>query len=75
VAVTEAVSFRGFIAYAQNTRFYWWARQDSNLQPDRYERPALTIELEAPPSSRAREGTVPRPPYNVAGNTGGHQGA
>jgi hypothetical protein len=20
----------------------WWARQDSNLQPDRYERPALT---------------------------------
>ena len=27
----------------------WWARQDSNLQPDRYERPALTIELQAPP--------------------------
>src|ERR1700746_3156007 len=25
----------------------WWARQDSNLQPDRYERPALTIELQA----------------------------
>jgi hypothetical protein len=25
----------------------WWARQDSNLQPDRYERPALTIELRA----------------------------
>jgi len=20
----------------------WWARQDLNLQPDRYERPALT---------------------------------
>ena len=20
----------------------WWAREDSNLQPDRYERPALT---------------------------------
>ena len=20
----------------------WWARQDSNLRPDRYERPALT---------------------------------
>src|SRR5262249_9442212 len=29
----------------------WWARQDSNLQPDRYERPALTIELQAPPRS------------------------
>jgi hypothetical protein len=25
----------------------WWARQDANLQPDRYERPALTIELQA----------------------------
>jgi hypothetical protein len=29
----------------------WWARQDSNLQPDRYERPALTIELQAPPGT------------------------
>src|ERR1700730_5844756 len=27
----------------------WWARQDSNLQPDRYERPSLPIELQAPP--------------------------
>ena len=27
----------------------WWARQDLNLQPSRYERPALTIELRAPP--------------------------
>ncbi len=26
----------------QNTAGEWWARQDSNLQPDRYERPALT---------------------------------
>src|SRR5712671_2036564 len=26
---------------------YWWAREDSNLQPDRYERSALTIELQA----------------------------
>lgn len=26
----------------------WWARQDSNPQPSRYERPALTIELQAP---------------------------
>src|SRR5581483_5490610 len=25
----------------------WWARHDSNLQPDRYERAALTIELQA----------------------------
>ena len=27
----------------------WWAREDSNLQPDRYERSALTIELRARP--------------------------
>jgi hypothetical protein len=33
----------------------WWAGQDSNLQPDRYERPALTIELPAQPGAR-REG-------------------
>ena len=31
----------------------WWAGQDSNLQPDRYERPALTIELPAPPEAAA----------------------
>ena len=31
----------------------WWAWQDSNLQPDRYERPALTIELQAPKASGA----------------------
>lgn len=30
-----------------NAVMRWWARQDSNLQPDRYERPALTIELQA----------------------------
>ena len=30
----------------------WWAWQDSNLQPDRYERSALTIELQAPGGSR-----------------------
>src|SRR5471030_1014959 len=30
----------------------WWAREDSNLQPDRYERSALTIELRARLSKR-----------------------
>ena len=29
-----------------------WARRDSNPQPSRYERPALTIELQAPPPAR-----------------------
>jgi hypothetical protein len=33
----------------------WWAGQGSNLQPDRYERPALTIELPARPGA-PREG-------------------
>src|SRR3974390_2189725 len=28
--------------------FWWWARQDSNLQPSGYEPLALTIELRAP---------------------------
>ena len=45
----------------------WWARQDSNLQPDRYERPALTIELQAPPRTAAwdtRPATV-RAPLNT----------
>src|SRR6476469_9976648 len=28
--------------------FHWWACLDSNQEPDRYERPALTIELQAP---------------------------
>lgn len=30
------------------TRTWWWARQDSNLQPECYEHSALTIELQAP---------------------------
>ena len=33
----------------------WWARQDSNPQPSRYERPALTIELQAPPRPADRQ--------------------
>ena len=32
---------------------WWWAGRDSNPQPDRYERPALTIELPARPGSKA----------------------
>ena len=51
VAAAPAFAQMGFSAAAFN-RFAnegWWARQDSNLQPDRYERPALTIELQAPP--------------------------
>ena len=40
----------------------WWARQDSNLQPDRYERPALTIELQAPAAIRVRRYHEPAEP-------------
>src|SRR5882762_7707533 len=57
-------------AVAREASEGWWARQDSNLQPDRYERPALTIELQAPPRAAAQRrrsngaGTV----YRVLGN-------
>ena len=48
----------------------WWARQDSNLQPDRYERPALTIELQAPPRAAAFEAASngAAPVYKVTGD-------
>jgi site-specific recombinase XerD len=36
----------------QRPKIVWWAGQDSNLQPDRYERPALTIELPARKGAR-----------------------
>ena len=39
----------------------WWACLDSNQEPDRYERPALTIELQARQASRRRHATVPHP--------------
>src|SRR6185437_9488932 len=56
---------RPFLAKSQRMRSSEsarWARQDSNLQPDRYERPALTIELQAPPAlPLARQATVPTP--------------
>jgi hypothetical protein len=63
LAATPAFAQVGFGA-AAFTRFAsegWWARQDSNLQPDRYERPALTIELQAPPLMAAgwRLATLP----------------
>src|SRR6476469_2684299 len=43
--------------------FYWWACLDSNQEPDRYERPALTIELQAPPQGcrECGQATVPTP--------------
>jgi hypothetical protein len=44
-------------------QFGWWAGQDSNLQPDRYERPALTIEL---PARRGRPLRVKRKTRAVA---------
>ena len=44
---------------------YWWAREDSNLQPDRYERSALTIELQA--RSRSSAEICNRRPYQRIG--------
>ena len=34
----------------------WWARQDSNPRPSRYERPALTAELQAHARPRLQTG-------------------
>jgi hypothetical protein len=31
----------GAAAFTRFASEGWWARQDSNLQPDRYERPAI----------------------------------
>ena len=42
-------------------------RQDSNLQPDRYERPALTIELQAPPRAGIRVGARQRCRHRLQG--------
>src|SRR5690348_5301164 len=49
VAIDISVGSRPLGATRSPKADAWWARQDSNLQPDRYERPALTIELQAPP--------------------------
>src|SRR5262249_2872084 len=42
----------------------WWAREDSNLQPDRYERSALTIELRA---RCAQAQAAPPAPHTMPG--------
>ena len=42
----------------------WWACLDSNQEPDRYERPALTIELQARAASR-RPTRGAASPYNA----------
>src|SRR5690242_5141758 len=58
---TKSAAIRNPVSHCND----WWARQDSNLQPDRYERPALTIELQAPPRARGQEGgeATVRPPF------------
>src|SRR5262249_21843999 len=68
---THARSFR-------NPEIKWWAREDSNLQPDRYERSALTVELRAHESgTRATQytaylhaATAPRPNVSFAQKMG-----
>ena len=44
----RAAGAKLFLLPPYTVRIEWWAREDSNLQPDRYERSALTIELQAP---------------------------
>jgi hypothetical protein len=58
----------GAAAFTRFASEGWWARQDSNLQPDRYERPALTIELQAPPGAAFAAVNGAATPYMVAGD-------
>jgi hypothetical protein len=51
----SVVDLSRHLGTAKKSRKYWWARLDSNQQPDRYERPALTIELQAPPQAAVRD--------------------
>jgi hypothetical protein len=44
---------RTFVCEHHRKPQIWWACLDSNQEPDRYERPALTIELQAPPQAAA----------------------
>src|SRR5215831_8393630 len=46
----------GVAAFARFASEGWWACLDSNQEPDRYERPALTIELQAPPRAAVQIG-------------------
>jgi hypothetical protein len=41
----------------------WWAREGSNLQPDRYERSALTVELRT--RYVGAQAAPARPPFNA----------
>ena len=63
-AISAAI--RRFQGTRRKPRTAWWAREDSNLQPDRYERPALTIELRARTATTDASGrlfhTMPRLP-------------
>ena len=43
--ILDALTGPGSDKSDRNNRGRWWAHQDSNLEPDRYERSALTIEL------------------------------
>jgi hypothetical protein len=59
----------GVAAFTRFASEGWWACLDSNQEPDRYERPALTIELQAPPvMPLSRQATVLETPYNAAGD-------
>src|SRR6516165_4989911 len=46
-------------------RTAWWAREDSNLQPSGYEPLALTIELRAPKTTRAKGQAVSTILYRI----------
>src|SRR5262249_25629359 len=53
-------------AVAREASEGWWARQDSNLQPDGYEPPALTNLATGPTKSRQRGSDIRIPRNRVA---------
>src|SRR5882724_3571449 len=54
----------GVAAFTRFASEGWWACLDSNQEPDRYERPALTIELQARATSRGATRDGADTPYN-----------
>ena len=49
--------------FSRSSESAWWACLDSNQEPDRYERPALTIELQAPPRAAEMRPATVRGPF------------
>jgi hypothetical protein len=66
----QIAAFRTPSGNLHNCENAWWVREDSNLQPDHYERSALTIELRAD-ALGANGARATRPRAAIAARTSG----